>query len=109
MEQLTVAEYNQLLSYYKNKVLELEFNYLLLQIESKRSIDKKNKDLDDENFIKELTPIHKTEAELLLEYEKNKQLMESMVAMKSINPEGFISNDDCNEKSKKPTKKHSST
>jgi len=48
MEQLTVAEYNQLLSYYKNKVLELEFNYLLLQIESKRSIDKKNKDLDDE-------------------------------------------------------------
>ena len=34
--------------------------------------------------------------------------MESMVAMKSINPEGFISNDDCNEKSKKPTKKHSS-
>jgi len=48
MEQLTTAEYNQLLDYYKKKVLELEFNYLLLQIESKRSIDKKNKELDDE-------------------------------------------------------------
>lgn len=48
MEQLTVAEYNQLLDYYKKKVLELEFNYLLLQIETKRLIDKKNKELDDE-------------------------------------------------------------
>jgi hypothetical protein len=48
MEQLSVTEYNQLLDYYKKKVLELEFNYLLLQIESKRSIDKKNKELDDE-------------------------------------------------------------
>jgi hypothetical protein len=48
MEQLTIAEYNQLLDYYKKKVLELEFNYLLLQIESKRSIDKKNKELDEE-------------------------------------------------------------
>jgi len=48
MEQLSVTEYNQLLDYYKKKVLDLEFNYLLLQIESKRSIDKKNKELDDE-------------------------------------------------------------
>ena len=61
MEQLTVAEYNQLLSYYKNKVLELEFNYLLLQIESKRSIDKKNKDLDDERLA--FLEIHKKELE----------------------------------------------
>jgi len=72
MEQLTVAEYNQLLSYYKNKVLELEFNYLLLQIESKRSIDKKNKDLDDEIAVYrkaidderlEFLEIHKKELE----------------------------------------------
>jgi uncharacterized protein YihD (DUF1040 family) len=48
MEELSVKEYNQLLDYYKKKVLDLEFNYLLLQIESKRSIDKKNKELDDE-------------------------------------------------------------
>jgi len=51
MEKLTDEEYQSLVSYYKNKVLEIEFNFLLLQLDKKRSLEDLKKELAKEYEI----------------------------------------------------------
>ena len=51
MENLSIEEYKELLIYYKGKVSELELNYLLLQLNHKKIMAEKQKNLDDDIAI----------------------------------------------------------
>jgi uncharacterized membrane-anchored protein YhcB (DUF1043 family) len=51
MEDLTKEEVIQLIDFYKNKTVELEFSYLMLQINNKREL-KKQKELNDSAYKK---------------------------------------------------------
>jgi hypothetical protein len=44
MEDLTKEEIVQLLNFYKNKSIDLEFSFLLLQLNSKKEITKKEEE-----------------------------------------------------------------
>jgi len=48
MEKLTSEEYESLVSYYKGKVSEIEFNFLILQLDKKRSLENLKKELAKE-------------------------------------------------------------
>jgi hypothetical protein len=48
MEKLTSEEYESLISYYKGKVSEIEFNFLILQLDKKRSLENLKKELAKE-------------------------------------------------------------
>lgn len=49
MEDLTKEEIIQVVNFYKNKTSELEFSYLMLQINNKREL-KKQKDISDKMY-----------------------------------------------------------
>jgi hypothetical protein len=51
MEKLTSEEYESLVSYYKGKVSEIEFNFLILQLDKKRSLENLKKELAKEYEI----------------------------------------------------------
>jgi hypothetical protein len=53
MEDLSKEEVVQLLIFYKNKSVELEFSYLTLQINNKRVLDEKKKEYEDALSIKD--------------------------------------------------------
>jgi HrpA-like RNA helicase len=60
-------------------------------------------DLYEEYFIKEMNPIRKTEKDLLIDYDNNKKIMESLAGLKLINPSAFV---DLKNKTKPKTIKH---
>ncbi len=49
MEDLTKEELVEILTYYKNKTIDLELSYLMLQIKNKRDL-KKQKDISDKMY-----------------------------------------------------------
>ena len=55
MEDLTKEEILQLLIFYKNKSVELEFSYLVLQINNKKVLDKNEKEYEKLLLIKDKT------------------------------------------------------
>ena len=55
MEDLTKDDFVQLLNFYKNKSVELEFSYLMLQINNKKVLDKKEKEYEKLLLIKDKT------------------------------------------------------
>ena len=55
MEDLTKDDLVQLVSFYKNKSVELEFSYLMLQINNKKVLDKNEKEYEKLLLIKDKT------------------------------------------------------
>jgi hypothetical protein len=55
VEDLTKDDFVQLLNFYKNKSVELEFSYLMLQINNKKVLDKKEKEYEKLLLIKDKT------------------------------------------------------
>jgi hypothetical protein len=49
VEDLTKEELVEILTYYKNKTIDLELSYLMLQIKNKRDL-KKQKDISDKMY-----------------------------------------------------------
>jgi hypothetical protein len=49
VEDLTKEELVEILTYYKNKTIDLELSYLMLQIKNKREL-KKQKDISDKMY-----------------------------------------------------------
>ncbi len=60
MDDLSIQDYNSLITFYKNKNADLELQYLLLQINSKKEthnmLEQQKKELN-EKFTKELSEI----------------------------------------------------
>ena len=55
VEDLTKDDLVQLVSFYKNKSVELEFSYLMLQINNKKVLDKNEKEYEKLLLIKDKT------------------------------------------------------
>ena len=67
MEDLSIEDYNSLITFYKNKSADIELQYLLLQINSKKekyhALEQQKKELN-EKFTKELSEISTKNADL---------------------------------------------
>ena len=89
MTEFNLDTYKQLLQYYKEKTVELELSYLLLQISNKKVLDENKKEYEDlinkikEDSSKKFDTFQKTIADLHFKIETlNKKNLE--IKKKSI-------------------------